>query len=204
MLPQWHSWWPWQREATNKSGWRIAWPACPWVRSSYGGERGYGVDAKEYVAFRSLPDGRKTTGLPCRRSTRVTLAQLSRCFGLCHRDSSANLVRPVKKSTREKTRRTVGSLHSPNRTRRQKTEHPSDFGQVCRKLGVFRIKLARSRRHPRHPFRHICLSQEWIGREKTPIERSHQDVRRVADLQGRDLRKRSNPGTPARILSNRR
>jgi hypothetical protein len=55
-----------------------------------------GIDASQFVGFRSLAAGREMAALLCRRYTGSTLAELSEAFGLRHPDSSANLVRRAK------------------------------------------------------------------------------------------------------------
>jgi putative transposase len=54
------------------------------------------VAPEEYVGFRSAAAGREMAAWLCRRWTGVSLAELSRRFGLRHPDSSANLVRRAK------------------------------------------------------------------------------------------------------------
>jgi len=72
----------------------------------------YGVNASQYMGFRSPAAGRETAALLCRRLTSSTLAELSEAFGLRHPDSSANLVRRAKNREAESTkyRRQVNDL----------------------------------------------------------------------------------------------
>ncbi len=54
------------------------------------------VAPEEYVGFRSAAAGRERAAWLCHRWTGVSLAELSRRFGLRHPDRSANLVRRAK------------------------------------------------------------------------------------------------------------
>ncbi len=73
-----------------------------------------GVNASQYIGFRSPAASREIAALLCRRFTSTTLAELSEAFGLRHPDSSANLVRRAKKREAESTkyRRQVKDLES--------------------------------------------------------------------------------------------
>jgi len=52
----------------------------------------YEVDPSDYAGFRSRAGGRDVAAYLCRRYTTATLAELSKYFGLSHRDSSGDLV----------------------------------------------------------------------------------------------------------------
>ena len=61
----------------------------------------YEVDPSDYAGFRSRAGGRDVAAYLCRRYTTATLAELSKYFGLSHRDSSGDLVRRAKRARRE-------------------------------------------------------------------------------------------------------
>jgi len=63
--------------------------------------KGYEVDPSDYAGFRSRAGGRVVAAYLCRRYTTATLAELSKYFGLSHRDSSGDLVRRAKRARRE-------------------------------------------------------------------------------------------------------
>jgi REP element-mobilizing transposase RayT len=61
----------------------------------------YGVDPDDYTGFRSRAPGRDVAAYLCRRYTTATLAELSRVFGLSHRDSSGDLVKRARFARQE-------------------------------------------------------------------------------------------------------
>jgi hypothetical protein len=54
--------------------------------------KAYEVDPGDYAGFRSRAGGRDVAAYLCGRYTTATLAELSKYFGLSHRDSSGDLV----------------------------------------------------------------------------------------------------------------
>ena len=61
----------------------------------------YEVNPSDYAGFRIRAGGRDVATYLCRRYTTATLAELSKYFGLSHRDSSGDLVRRAKRARRE-------------------------------------------------------------------------------------------------------
>lgn len=61
----------------------------------------FGVEPKAYRGFRCSAEGRAMAALLCRELTNASLAELSKCFGLSHPDSSANLIKKAKKMIKD-------------------------------------------------------------------------------------------------------
>ena len=61
----------------------------------------FGVEPESYRGFRCSAEGRAVAALLCRELTSASLAELSKCFGLSHPDSSANLIKKAKKMIKD-------------------------------------------------------------------------------------------------------